>query len=106
MRTDFLANRGFASRHPKLLEDAVAGLREAAAWADGHKEAVARALADVTGVPFAAQKVAADRSVFGVEPITDAILAGQQATADRFHKLGLIPHAITVRDAVWTAPPS
>ncbi len=35
-----------------------------------------------------------------MRPLTDAILAGQQATADRFHRIGLIPRAITVRDAV------
>ncbi|MGH6807212.1 MAG: sulfonate ABC transporter substrate-binding protein, partial [Ensifer adhaerens] len=32
------------------------------------------------------------------------IVAGQQQTADRFFKLGLIPKQITISDAVWTAP--
>jgi len=30
----------------------------------------------------------------------------QQAVADRFYKLGLIPKPIVVRDAVWVPPQS
>lgn len=106
VKTYFLANRAFAARYPRVLTDTVASLAEAARWADAHRDDVAKALADVTGVAFAAQKLAADRTEFGIEPITSEIIAGQQATADRFHRLGLIPRAITVRDAVWVAPQS
>ncbi|MDB5511250.1 MAG: putative transporter, substrate binding protein [Enterovirga sp.] len=102
VRTYFLANKAFAAKHPTVLTDAVAGLGEAAAWADGHRDEVAKSLAEITGVAFSAQKLAADRIEFGVGPITEEVVAGQQATADRFHKLGLIPRPITVRDAVWT----
>ncbi len=45
---------------------------------------MAQALASVTGIPFAIQKAAADRTQFAVRPLSDAILANQQATADRF----------------------
>lgn len=100
----FLANRTFADAHPGIIASALAALSEAAAWADGHRDAVAQALATVTGIPFAIQKAAADRTQFAVRPLSDAILSNQQATADRFHRLGLIPRAISVRDAVWTPP--
>jgi sulfonate transport system substrate-binding protein len=63
-------------------------------------------LAAVTGVPYPIQKVAADRSSFAVLPLSDTILAGQQVIADRFHRLGLIPRPIRIRDAVWTPPRS
>jgi sulfonate transport system substrate-binding protein len=33
--------------------------------------------------------------------VTDEIITTQQGVADRFHKLGLIPKAIAVRDIVW-----
>lgn len=106
VKTYFLANRSFASRYPRIVQDTTESLAVAASWASGHRDEVAKALAEVTGVEFAAQKVAADRTEFGIGPLTDAIVAGQQATADRFHKLGLIPRAIVVRDAVWTPPQS
>ena len=47
-----------------------------------------------------------DRAVFGIFPITEKTVANQQATADRFFRLGLIPRAITVTEAVWTPPAS
>ena len=39
---------------------------------------------------------------FGVGPITDQIIADQQAVADTFQKLGLLPHPVTVAEAVAT----
>ncbi|MCJ2056238.1 aliphatic sulfonate ABC transporter substrate-binding protein [Methylobacterium sp. J-048] len=102
----FLANRTFAEAHPGIVASALAGLAEAADWAGAHRDQVAQALADVTGIPYAIQKVAADRTQFGVRPLSDAILSSQQTTADRFYRLGLIPRAIRVRDAVWTPPRS
>jgi sulfonate transport system substrate-binding protein len=102
----FLANRTFAETHPGIVAGALAGLSDAADWAEGHRDQVAQALADVTGLPFAIQKVAADRTHFGVLPLSDAILLSQQTTADRFFRLGLIPRAVRVRDAVWTPPRS
>ena len=39
---------------------------------------------------------------YGVQPITPDIVEAQQKIADTFHKLGLLPKPITVRDAVWT----
>jgi sulfonate transport system substrate-binding protein len=100
----FLANRTFAEKHPGLVSSALAGLSEGADWASAHRDEVAQALAAVTGVPYPVQKVAADRTQFAVRPLSDEILANQQTTADRFHRLGLIPRAITVRDIVWTPP--
>lgn len=100
----FLANRTFADAHPGVIVSTLSGLSESAAWAGDHRDEVAQALTAVTAIPYAIQKVAADRTQFGVRPLSDAILASQQATADRFHRLGLIPRAIQVRDAVWTPP--
>ena len=81
-----------------------AQLGEAAKWADANRDKVAQALHEVTGVPLEAQTLAANRAKFGIFPISAEIIANQQATADRFHRLGLIPKAITIADAVWTPP--
>lgn len=102
--TYFLANRTFAKDHPKVVETVIADLAKAAEWADANRGKVAEALHEVTGVPLAAQKIAADRQVFGIGPLTPEIIAGQQQTADRFAKLGLIPKEIVVSEYVWTAP--
>ncbi len=39
-----------------------------------------------------------------IGPMTPRVAAAQQAIADRFHALKLIPRPILVADAVWTAP--
>jgi sulfonate transport system substrate-binding protein len=38
--------------------------------------------------------------------MNDKVIAEQQAVADRFHKLGLIPAPIDVRDIVWIWKPN
>lgn len=103
VNTYFLANGDFAKAHGDVLTTTVAALGEAAAWADAHREEVAAALHEVTGVPLEAQTVAANRAKFGIWPVTDEIVAGQQATADRFFEIGLIPNKVTIKDAVWSA---
>ena len=60
-------------------------------------------LSAVTGIPLDIQTIAANRASFVIGPITDDIVATQQGVADRFHKLGLIPKPIVVRDIVWSA---
>ncbi|RZS82299.1 sulfonate transport system substrate-binding protein [Phyllobacterium myrsinacearum] len=104
VNTYFLANRGFAAAHPDVVTTTIDALKQAAAWAEANKDKVAAALHEVTGVPLEAQTIAANRSVFGIFPITPEIVAHQQETADRFFKLKLIPKAIRISDAVWTAP--
>ena len=81
--------------------EVIDGLAEAARWAEANRADVAAALAAVTGVPLEIQTVAANRASFLIGPVTDEIVTTQQAVADRFHKLGLIPKPIAVRDIVW-----
>jgi sulfonate transport system substrate-binding protein len=97
----YLANRDFASAHGRETRDVIDGLAEAARWAESNRAEVAAALAAVTGVPLDVQTVAANRASFLIGPVTDEIVTTQQAVADRFHKLGLIPKPVVVRDAVW-----
>ncbi len=100
--TYFLANRDFAADadNAAVIASTVAALGEAAAWADANRDKAAEA----AGVPIEAQTSAVNRAQFGIYPITPEIIAGQQATADRFVALGLIPTAVKISDAIWAAP--
>ena len=102
VNTYFIANGDFAKAHGEVLATTVAALGEAAAWADAHRDEVAQALHEVTGVPLEAQTIAANRATFGIWPISDEIIAEHQKTADRFFAIGLIPNKINIKDAVWT----
>jgi sulfonate transport system substrate-binding protein len=97
----FIANRDFANRQPTRLREVIAGLSEAAVWAETHRDDVAQTLHEITGVPLDIQTVAARRATFTIGPVSDDVIETQQGVADRFYKLGLIPKPIVVRDAVW-----
>jgi sulfonate transport system substrate-binding protein len=99
----YIANRDFASNHARETREIIEGLTEAARWAEAHRDAVASSLAAVTGVPLDIQTVAANRASFPIGPVTEDIIVTQQAVADRFYKLGLIPKPIVIRDIVWRA---
>jgi sulfonate transport system substrate-binding protein len=102
----YLANRDFAAKHPAVLKAAIEEIGRTTAWAGQHRGELSRAISEVTGVELEAQQIAVDRVAIALEPISDRIVQSQQTIADAFHKLGLIPREIAVRDAVWTAPQS
>lgn len=97
----YIANRGFARDHGRVLQQIVDVTSAAAVWAQAHPDEVAKTLSAVTGVPLDIQTIAAKRAGFSVAPITEDIIATQQGVADRFFKLGLVPKQVAVRDIVW-----
>jgi aliphatic sulfonates family ABC transporter substrate-binding protein len=97
----FLVNRDFLNDHADLVSEINTQVAKATDWASAHKDETAQLFADASGVSIEAQKRAVDRAEFGFGPMTDKVIAEQQAVADRFHKLGLIPAPINVRDIVW-----
>lgn len=97
----FIANRDFANRKPGPLREVIAGLATAARWAESNRDAVAKSLHEITGVPLDIQTLAARRASFAIGPVTEGIIETQQGVADRFHRLGLIPKPLAVRDIVW-----
>jgi sulfonate transport system substrate-binding protein len=100
----YIANRDFARNHGAILQQIVDVTSATAKWAEQHRDEVAKSLAAVTGIPLDIQTIAANRSSYAVGPVTDDIVATQQGVADRFHKLGLIPKPIVIRDIVWRNP--
>lgn len=104
--TFFLAGRAFATQSPDIVSAVLAAINDAAAWAAANPDALAQTLAQVTGVPLPAQRVAAARGVYAVQPMDDAVIARQQEVADTFADLHLIPSRIGVRAAVWQPAPA
>ena len=74
-------------------------------WADQHHEEVANAQAEATGVDIEAIRRFVDRSNYRVVPLDDEIVRSQQAVADRFARLNLIPKSINVSEIVWKWTP-
>jgi sulfonate transport system substrate-binding protein len=97
----FMASRRFVEQQLDTLSSLLQAINAAAAWASSHPEDLAQTLAAVTGVPLAAQRVAAGRGVYAVQPMNDAIIARQQAIADLFATLQIIPEKLDIRAIVW-----
>jgi sulfonate transport system substrate-binding protein len=102
----YIANRDFAVRFPQLVSAIIDALAKSADWAEPHRDQVGQLMAKITGVDVDIQTLAAQRSSFAIGELTDDIVATQQAVADRFFHLGLIPRQIAVREAVWSASQS
>ena len=102
----FLANKDFTGAHPDVVALLNQTFAQESKWADQHRPEIISALHEATNVDLEALTRAVGRSQFLVTPVTDQIVATQQATADRFLKLGLIPKAINVREIVWNWTPA
>jgi sulfonate transport system substrate-binding protein len=97
----FLVNGDFAARHPDVVATINGAVATATTWADQHRDQVAAILSEASGVELAAEQRSINRAEFTFGPLNDNVLAQQQAVADRFQRLGLIPAPILVRDIVW-----
>lgn len=100
----FLARRAWAERAPAQVFALLDAINGAAAWARANPDALSGLMAEVTGVPIEAQRVAAPRGVYAVQPMDDTAIAQQQDIADTFARLRIIPVRIDVRRAVWEPP--
>jgi sulfonate transport system substrate-binding protein len=97
----FLVNSDFAAKHPEVVATINGAVATTTAWADQHRDQVAAILAEASGVDLAAEQRSVDRAEFTFGPLNNDVLDQQQAVADRFQTLGLIPAPIRVRDIVW-----
>jgi sulfonate transport system substrate-binding protein len=98
----YLASRGFAADRGDAVKAILEELNTVDKWASANIADAARTLAPGVGIPAPILKISLDRLAYGVQPITPDIVEAQQKIADTFHKLGLLPKPITIRDAVWT----
>ncbi|WP_395698274.1 sulfonate ABC transporter substrate-binding protein [Methylocella sp.] len=94
-----LGSRAFAQANPAAIDALVAAVNETTEWTHSDTDAAAAALAPSTGIPAPVLKIALKRQNFGAGPLGAQTIADQQAIADAFFKLGLLPKAIVVADA-------
>jgi sulfonate transport system substrate-binding protein len=101
----YIARATFVDKNPALVARLNSVFASEGRWADTHHEEVAKAQADATGVDLEAIRRFVDRSNYRVVPVDDEVIKTQQAVADRFTKLGLIPKPVKVSDIVWRWTP-
>lgn len=96
----YLARKDFAKANPKLVDEVIDAIGDIDKEVSADTNAAAEKLGPATGIPAPVIKAALKRQAFGVQRINDEVLARQQAVADTFKALGLLPKAIVTKDAV------
>lgn len=97
----YLAHRDFADRNGDLLQILLASLEQTGRYIDAHREEAATLLAAELGLSPMSLALALKRRSHQTRKMDLAIIRQQQAIADRFYALGLLPRAVKVREAVW-----
>ena len=100
----YFASRTLAQQRQEVVEAVLDEIRKIDAYARDNVAKVAEQLAPEIGMDRAIVETALKRMGYGVLPLTAEVIASQQRVADTFHKAGLIPKALNVREAVWVRP--
>lgn len=100
-RDFYLTNKTFAAQHADIINAIREETQSVAAWADDHPKEVAELLSPILKIDPSVLEVVTKRRNYGFEPIKPEMVAEQQAIADTFYKLNLIPKSIKIADAVW-----
>lgn len=99
----YFTSRDYIAHNADVLRIALEEVKTIEAWAAANRDAAASELASVLGLEKPITQLYVDRIQFGLTPVTPEILAEQQAIADTFHALKLIPRKI---DLSLAAPPA
>jgi sulfonate transport system substrate-binding protein len=99
----YVAARKYAEQSPDIVHSVIDELREVDTWGKAHPADVTSVLAPQTGLDPQVVDLALTRYAYGVQPITDEVVAYQQNIADTFTELKLIPRKLDVRQAQWKA---
>ena len=105
----YLASQSLVDQAPARVRALLDMLAADAAWGNAHPDEAVRIIARASGLPDEVAAMSFRREPLGVLPITPADVALQQACADTFADLKLIPRRVRVADAVWggwTAAPA
>jgi sulfonate transport system substrate-binding protein len=96
----FFATKPFAEAHPQVIDVVLGAARDVYAEVAKDIPGTAKAFSAAAGFPALVMEVALSRRSFGIQPISNQVIAEQQKIADTFEDLGLIPAAINVSEAV------
>jgi sulfonate transport system substrate-binding protein len=96
----YLGAQPFVDAHAQAVDVLIEAVAEIDEWTKSNTAAAAAELAPSVGIPEKVLERALGRQSFGVKPIDDAVVAQQQAIADTFFDLKLIPKKLTIADVV------
>lgn len=100
--TFFLASRRFADTWPQTAIKIIDELASLSDWANKNRDEAANVLSRSTGLSAAIWQRALARMPFGAGRMTPEVFGQQQALADTFTRIGLLPVKVDVSTATWS----
>jgi sulfonate transport system substrate-binding protein len=100
----FLANKDFTDANGTVIVNVLDELAKVGRSAQDNLDATVKELSEITGVPADVTRVTLQRpgaDLGSVTTVSDAAAAYQQALADEFYNLGIVPKKLTTGDIVW-----
>ncbi|WEX73801.1 aliphatic sulfonate ABC transporter substrate-binding protein [Sinorhizobium numidicum] len=100
----YFGNGAFTTENPEIIADVVDELAKTGARAQSHLDETIAALSEITGVPMEITKTILTRKgadLGRVYPVSDEAVTYQQALADEFFGLEIVPKKLTIADVVW-----
>ncbi|QLA79655.1 sulfonate ABC transporter substrate-binding protein [Acidovorax sp. JMULE5] len=98
-RAYYFTSRDFATKNADVLRIAIEEVNAIDTWVSKNKDAAAAELSAVLGLEKSITDLYLSRARFGTAPVTREILAEQQAIADTFFDLKLIPKKLNLLHA-------
>lgn len=96
----FFSTKKFATENPQLLQKVVEEITQTSNWAASNSQEVANFLAPQLGLDVDTLLLAEKRRTYNVDKLDETVIKEQQAIADTFFKLKLIPKEIKIKDVV------
>ncbi|MDU4127706.1 MULTISPECIES: sulfonate ABC transporter substrate-binding protein [Pantoea] len=100
--TFYLASRKFAESYPQTALQVIDQLGTLSSWANQHPQEAAKIMSSSTGLPQPIWQRALARMPYGAQRMTPEVFTQQQALADKFTGIGLLPVKVDVRSATWS----
>ncbi|WP_342619850.1 sulfonate ABC transporter substrate-binding protein [Rhodoferax sp. GW822-FHT02A01] len=98
-RQYYFTSRDFATKNTDVLKIAIEEINAIDTWIGNNKAAGAAELATVLGLDKSITELYVGRAAYGTKAVTSDILAEQQAVADTFFELKLIPKKLNLLHA-------
>lgn len=96
----YLGAKTFVENNPQAVDVVIEAVAEIDDWAKANTAAAAAELATSVGIPEDVLAIALERQSYGVKAIDESVIKQQQAIADTFFELGLIPAKLSIADVV------
>lgn len=97
-REFYLAAKPFAEQYPERVKAILEETQKVDEWASKNATAVAALLSPQLSIDVPTLEEISKRRPYGVQPIQPDVVTYQQQVADTFHKIGLLPKTVKVRE--------